>query len=214
MAVRGIILCLFAYMKCSRCFRMESIMSKSMVKEQKTTIIAGEREENAFLPVQTLVIMAVFVAMTFVVTTYINIRIPFIPANGGLVHLGNVPVFVAAAIFGKKEGAVTGALGLGLFDLLNGWVAWAPFTFVICGLIGFTYATIVKERTSIIFQILAVVVAVIIKVGGYYIAEGIIYGNWIAPAASIPGNIVQITVAGIIAIPITVAIRKAVNVRQ
>ncbi|MCI5935729.1 MAG: ECF transporter S component, partial [Lachnospiraceae bacterium] len=32
----------------------------------------------------------------------------------------------------------------------------------------------------------------------YYIAEGIIYGNWVAPAASIPGNIVQICVAAVI----------------
>lgn len=184
-------------------------MSKSMVSEKKKSVIARERDEHSFGSVQTLVIMAVFVAMTFVVTTYINIRIPFIPANGGLVHLGNVPVFVAAALFGKKEGAVTGALGLGLFDLLNGWVAWAPFTFVICGLIGFVYAIIVKGRTSIVFQILAVIAAVVIKVAGYYIAEGVIYGNWLAPAASIPGNIVQIVVAGLIAIPVTVAIHKA-----
>ena len=89
-------------------------MNKTMTNDKQTTT------EGAAISVQRLVIMAVFVAMTFVVTTYINVRIPFLAANGGLVHLGNVPVFVAAAVFGKKEGAVTGAFGLGLFDLLNG----------------------------------------------------------------------------------------------
>ena len=126
-----------------------------MTNDKQTTT------EGAAISVQRLVIMAVFVAMTFVVTTYINVRIPFLAANGGLVHLGNVPVFVAAAVFGKKEGAVTGAFGLGLFDLLNGWVAWAPFTFVICGLIGFTYGLITKgkyETRGISFQIAAVVI--------------------------------------------------------
>lgn len=183
------------------------IMNKTMTKDKQVA-------EGTAISVQSLVIMAVFVAMTFVVTTYINVRIPFLAANGGLVHLGNVPVFVAAAVFGKKEGAVTGAFGLGLFDLLNGWVAWAPFTFVICGLIGFTYGLITKGKSGtrgIGYQVAAVVAAVVIKVVGYYIAEVIIYGKLLAPVASIPGNIVQIVVAGIIAIPITVAIQKAMR---
>ena len=36
------------------------------------------------------------------------------------------------------------------------------------------------------------------KVVGYYIAEGFIYGNWVAPVTSIPGNLVQIGVAAVI----------------
>jgi hypothetical protein len=48
----------------------------------------------------------------------------------------------------------------------------------------------------------ACVLVCLIKVGGYYVAEGIIYGNFIVPAASIPGNIVQIGVATIISIPV------------
>ena len=41
-------------------------------------------------------------------------------------------------------------------------------------------------------------VACVIKIVGYYIAEGIIYGNWVAPVASIPGNLVQIGVAAVV----------------
>ena len=37
-----------------------------------------------------------------------------------------------------------------------------------------------------------------IKVVGYYIAEVVIYGNPLAPVASIPGNLVQIGVAAVI----------------
>ena len=179
-----------------------------MTNDKQTTT------EGAAIYVQRLVIMAVFVAMTFVVTTYINVRIPFLAANGGLVHLGNVPVFVAAAVFGKKEGAVTGAFGLGLFDLLNGWVAWAPFTFVICGLIGFTYGLITKgkyETRGISFQIAAVVAAVVIKVVGYYIAEVIIYHNLFAPVASIPGNLVQIGTAAVIVLICVEQLRKVLR---
>lgn len=191
-----------------------------MSNEQKTqqrVVVAQKAEGSA--KIRSMVYTAVFAALTFVITTYINVRIPFIPANGGLVHLGNVPVFVAAVIFGKRTGAMVGAIGLGLFDLLNGWVAWAPFTFVICGLIGYVYGLVTEKRKTVLFQVLAVALAVFIKVAGYYIAEGILYANWLSegitykncliPAASIPGNIVQITVAGMIAIPLTIAIRKA-----
>ena len=175
---------------------------------QKQAAFAAQGEQT-FSSLQEMVITAVFIALTFVVTTYINVKIPFIPANGGLVHLGNVPVFVAAAIFGKRSGALTGAIGLGLFDLLNGWVSWAPFTFVICGVIGLAYGWISEKKKTFAFQILAVLAAIVIKVAGYYVAEGLIYGNWIAPAASILGNVVQITAAGVIAVPVIMAIRKA-----
>ena len=104
---------------------------------------------------------------------------------------------------------MTGAIGLGLFDLLNGWVSWAPFTFVICGVIGLAYGWISEKKKTFAFQILAVLAAIVIKVAGYYVAEGLIYGNWIAPAASILGNVVQITAAGVIAVPVIMAIRKA-----
>ena len=39
-----------------------------------------------------LVIDALFIALTFVATMFINIRLPLM-GNGGLIHLGNVPMF-------------------------------------------------------------------------------------------------------------------------
>ena len=77
-----------------------------------------------------LVINALFIALTLVATWLINIRLPFM-GSGGLIHLGNVPLFVAAMLFGRKTGAIAGAFGMGLFDLMSGWTAWAPFTFII-----------------------------------------------------------------------------------
>ena len=58
---------------------------------------------------------------------------------------------------------------------------------------------------------LAIVVACVLKIVGYYIAEGVIYGNWIAPAASIPGNLVQIGVAAVLVLPIAEVVRRAIR---
>ena len=158
-----------------------------------------------------MVITAMFIALTFVITGYINIRIPFLASNGGLIHLGNVPLFIAAAVYGKRTGAIAGAVGMGLFDLLGPWATWAPFTFIICGLIGYVFGLITEKHSSKPFLIVAVFAAAVIKVVGYYIAEIILYGNFIAPVTSIPGNLVQIFVAGIIAVPIIIILKKALK---
>ena len=56
---------------------------------------------NSKSSVKTLAINGLSIALVFLATGFINIRLP-IAANGGLIHLGNVPLFLAAIIFGKK----------------------------------------------------------------------------------------------------------------
>ena len=160
-----------------------------------------------------LAVTALFVALTYVATWLINIRLPFM-GSGGLIHLGNVPLFIAAMLFGKKTGFFAGALGMGLFDLLSGWTAWAPFTFVIVGVMGLTIGFISEKkpfRSMFANDVLSVIAAIVIKVVGYYIAEGILFGNWIAPAGSITGNVIQVGVAGVIAVILVPQLRKVIN---
>lgn len=160
-----------------------------------------------------LVVDALFIALTFVATWLINIRLPFV-GSGGLIHLGNVPLFVAAMLFGKKTGAIAGAFGMALFDLMSGWTAWAPFTFVIVGCMGFTVGLIAEKKpfkSMLVNNIVSVILAIIIKIVGYYFAEVILYGNWILPFGSIPGNIVQVGVAGIIVLVFIQKLRQIVK---
>lgn len=156
-----------------------------------------------------LVINALFIALTLVATMFINIRLP-IMGNGGLIHLGNVPLFIAAMVYGKKTGAIAGAFGMGMFDIISGWTAWAPFTFVIVGSIGFMVGLITEKLKfkPIVVNIIAVAIALMIKVVGYYFTEVILYGNWIAPFGSVPGNVMQIVIAAIIVLPIVERLKK------
>ena len=170
-------------------------------------------EQRSLTYTKQLVYAALGIALVFVCTVFLNLRLP-IAANGGLVHLGNVPLFVIAIFYGRRFGALAGGIGMALFDLVGGWFIWAPFTFIIVGLIGYTVGTICEKRDTMTAYILAMVVACIIKVLGYYGAEGLLYGNWISPAASIPGNIVQIGIAAVIALPIVVKLRKQASFRR
>mgnify|MGYP002738934987 FL=1 len=65
--------------------------------------------------IKTLTIDAMFIALTLVFTAFINIQLP--ATVGGLIHLGNIPLFIAAMLFGKKTGAIAGGVGMALFDL-------------------------------------------------------------------------------------------------
>ena len=160
------------------------------------------------MSVKELAITAICIVLVYVFTAVVNVKLP-IAAAGGLIHLGNVPLFIAAILFGKRTGMIAGGIGMGLFDLLSGWTLWAPFTLVIVGIMGLVVGMVTEKKKSFPRYILAMVPACIIKIVGYYIAEGIIYGNWVAPAASIPGYLVQIGVAAVITLIVIEPLRLA-----
>lgn len=160
--------------------------------------------------VKEIAICGLLIAMVFIATMFINIRLP-ISINGGLIHLGNVILFTVSIVFGRKKGAIAGAFGMGLFDILSGWAAWAPFTFVIRGTMGFLVGSIAnykgKDGKSFIFNLIAIIVSGVWMIAGYYLTEVILYGNWITPITSIPGNITQLVI-GLLALIIVPTIKR------
>ena len=98
-----------------------------------------------------------------------------------------------------------------MFDLLSGWTSWAPFTLVIVALMGYVSGLVTEKKKNTGSIILGIILALVIKIVGYYIAEIVIYGNWVAPITSIPGNIVQVVVGGIIAFPIIKALKRVIK---
>ena len=100
---------------------------------------------------------------------------------------------------------------MGLFDLMGGWTPWAPATFIIVGLMGYIVGWIAEHKNDMMGYILAIVAACAIKIVGYYIAEALIYGNWIQPVMSIPGNLIQIGVAAVVVLPIVGVLKKALQ---
>ncbi|MCP1490433.1 putative membrane protein [Peribacillus frigoritolerans] len=158
-----------------------------------------------------LIITAMLIALVFLSTFFLNIKLP-IAANGGLVHLGTAMLFIASILFGPKKAALAGAIGMGLFDIVGGWTLWAPITIVARGLQGYLVGKIALSKgrngTSIAFNVIATIVSIPFMIAVYYIGEGILYGNWIAPLASIPGDLVQNILGIIVAVPVCVALKK------
>ncbi|HAS74003.1 MAG TPA: ECF transporter S component [Clostridiales bacterium UBA8960] len=160
-----------------------------------------------------IVLTGLLTSMVLVATMFINIRLP-ISINGGLIHMGNVMLFLAAILFGKNKGMIAGAFGMGLFDVLSGWMAWAPFTFLIRGAMGYIIGHIAhlngKKGDSFFYNFVGILLSSVVMVAGYYITEGLLYGNWVAPMTSIPGNLVQL-IFGCSAIFIAPIVKKALK---
>lgn len=176
----------------------ETVNRKSVFTEQK----AGNHTAE-------IALCGVFSAIICVFTMFVQIRI--FPAEGGMVHIGNVPLFFAAAFFGKKVGAVAGGTGMMLSDLLSGWTIYAPVTFIVTALMGAAFGKIVNGKPCIKNLIAASLAALLIKITGYYIGEVILYRSVIVPLASVPGNAIQIVTGAVIAIPVILASGTAIR---
>lgn len=61
---------------------------------------------------------------------------PAISITGTKIHLGNVFVVLAAYLLGGVTGGLSGAIGLTLADIISGYAASAPRTFICKFLIG------------------------------------------------------------------------------
>ena len=158
-----------------------------------------------------LVITAMSIALVLVATLFINIKLP-IASSGGLVHMGTAMLFLIAILFGPRTALIAGAIGMGLFDLISGWTLWAPFTIVARGLQGYIVGRIAwssrYKGDNPGLNIFAMIISAPVMLAVYYVCEGILYSNWVAPVASIPGNITQNVVGILVAIPVGIALKK------
>lgn len=173
----------------------------------------SEKNDNTLIFVTT----AMMTAMVMIATTFFKI-----PNAMGYIHLGDGFVLLAAIILPKKYACFAGGVGAGLADIYGGYAVWAPWTLVIkivMVLIVQLFFDFLTKRASngkhiakiagIPFaELFAYVLAVLWTVSGYYIAQGFISGNWIAPVADVPGNVLQATVGSIIAILVSVTLGK------
>jgi uncharacterized membrane protein len=79
-------------------------------------------------------LIAIFSALSFV-SVYLNIPIPS-PVGRPMVHLGNTIVVLVSLFFGGIDGGVAGAIGMGLYDLCNGYGLWSFKTVILKFLLG------------------------------------------------------------------------------
>lgn len=152
-----------------------------------------------------LILSALFAAMITVMTAFL-FHIP-IGVNGGYLHFGDALIYLAASILPAPYACAAAAVGAGLADIVSGVPIWAPFTLVIKACIALLFtskkAKLLNKRNA-----LALLGAWPITCVGYYIAEAMITGNWIVPAAGLPANTIQAAGSAVLFVLIALALDK------
>ncbi|GAA0804029.1 ECF transporter S component [Faecalicatena orotica] len=146
-----------------------------------------------------------FAAMITVMTAYIC-HIPY-GANGGYIHFGDALIYMAAVFLPRPYALTAAAIGGGMADILTAPM-WAPATIIIKMLITLPFTS--KEgRILAQRNIAAPFLAAVISASGYYLAEGILFGSFIAPLASFAGSAVQSGGSAVIFLVLAAAMDKA-----
>lgn len=78
---------------------------------------------------RTIILIGLFAALSYVALIF-KIPIPS-PVGNPFLHLGNMFVILAALLFSGPIGGASGALGMGLFDLMNGYASSVFKTFLL-----------------------------------------------------------------------------------
>ncbi len=159
---------------------------------------------------ENLTLAALFVALIFVITSFLKIPSPF----KGYINLGDCVVLLAAWKLPPKYSFLAAGIGSALADLLGGFVVYAPATFFIKGIMaliayyGFKY---LKSHTNNFVALLASgTLAELFMIFGYFLFESFLYGYQIA-LVNVPVNAVQ-GVAGLIVGIVLVNVLKKVKI--
>lgn len=87
--------------------------------------------------IQKLVMTGVFAALSYVVFTFLQIKIPLPGGDATSIHLGNAVCVLGALVLGGPLGGIGGALGMTIGDLMDPvYVIYAPKTFLLKFCIG------------------------------------------------------------------------------
>ena len=96
--------------------------------------------------IKKLTLAGMFAALAFACFSYLRIEIPMGLGLTGKIYVGHAFILLSALVLGAKYGALSGAVGLTLADLLAGYTTSAPPTFLAKFLLGWSTAWATQHR--------------------------------------------------------------------
>ena len=152
----------------------------------------------------------VFTALIAAATMFLKLPVPI---TSGYVHLGDGMIFAASAYLGPW-GAVAGALGSALADLLGGYAYYMIPTAIVKGAMGLIAGLYFKKaagkKFSFLKAALLFVLCEAVMVLGYFLAECIMYNAQTAAGAILPNLIQGVSgvVIGLVFSPVVLRVKE------
>ena len=157
-----------------------------------------------------MVFTALFAALICVMTAFVHI-----PTNQGYIHAGDGIIFLAAAVLPAPYAMLAGAIGAGFSDYLSGYAMWVLPTMIIKAASAAVFSahkdTIINKR-----NIIALIPAAMICIGGYYLAGAVLAmlsgtpvgGAFAAALADVPSNGIQCVCSAALFLALGKAVEK------
>lgn len=153
-----------------------------------------------------MVYAAVFAAMIFALTRFIQIPVP---GGAGFLHFGDAMIYIVASTLGGPWALLASALGAAIADLSSGVAVYAPISAIVKVLIALPFVFVNKKSEKILtpLTICLTIPSGVITVLGYYLGDLVV--NKVYAVADIPMNIVQAVGSAIIFAVISAAFDAA-----
>lgn len=157
--------------------------------------------------IKLMCITGIFTAVVYIFTAYLHI-----PSHTGYTHVGDGFIYLAACLFPMPYAVFIGSGGALLADCLTGFAVWAPGSVIIKTSAVLFFSSHTKKIISG-RNVLALIPACLLCIGGYYLYESIITGNFAASLSGIPGYITQSVLSSALFITLGLAFDK-LNVKR
>jgi len=153
--------------------------------------------------IRKMIYAAIFASLVCVVTMVVSVPSPV----GGYCNLGDSIILLSAFMLGPVYGAAASGIGSMLADLILGFAAYAPGTFVIKAtaacIAAFLFRVLTRnERFGFFKTVIPGLCGELFMIAGYFVYGALILKYRWGAAAEIPGNAIQalsgITVAAIL----------------
>lgn len=144
-------------------------------------------EQKESMRIRCLSMAGVMATMITLATAYIC-HIP-VGINGGYIHFGDSLIYLAAALLPKPYAMLAAAVGGGMADLLTAPM-WTVATVIIKMLLVLPFTNKAKKVVCL-RNVIATVVAGVISVIGYVIAEYFLFGTWSVLLLSLVPGMIQ-----------------------
>ena len=134
--------------------------------------------------IRRLTVGGMLAALVAVFTAYVSV-----PIAGGYFHPGDAMIALSAVVLGPYA-VIPAAIGSALADLLAGYTIYAPFTFVIKGLVGFVAGCGCRSGKLEARSVGMLVLAGTVIPAGYFVTDCMLY-SFATALASVVWNCLQ-----------------------
>ncbi|SFC90519.1 ECF transporter S component [Clostridium uliginosum] len=158
-----------------------------------------------------IVLIGVMAAICFV-GTYIHVPVALGGSNS-MIHLGTTAIFITAVLIGPDAG-ISAGIGCALYDALDPtFAAWIIPTLIVKGLTGYIAGKIAFENNknggNLLYNVIGFIAGGVVSLLGYFAFDWLVFVGLQTAILHLLTSVGTTGIGLIIAIPLSIAIKKA-----